>query len=324
MTCPDTKQPIDDLAIYIRQEKKRTGLTARQIRARVFAFNYPTLFTKERLESLYLAQGYSLPDFRREFGWNYEQTQFALDWFAIPKRTLSQGSKGAVSKRVRTCQERYGVDNPSQSTHVKAKKAETFVKHYGEDNVWKTKEFKESLDTYYEAKHGVSFHAFQKKRAKKVWQLKSPEERRRWLEKSILSESAQENRGWGGYNVSKPEGVISDLLAKMEIPHTRQFPLKDGRKRFFYDLHVTHANLVIEFNGDYWHANPSLYKADDVITYPWGDTFAHEIWERDQRKLDLARQRGHSVIVIWERDIQGLTDDQILDLLRSRLSTISS
>lgn len=322
MRCPNTNQEIDDLAIYIRRQKKLSGLTAKEIRFTVLRFNYPHL-DKLTLERLYLKEQYSLPDFRREYGLNYEQTQFLLDYFGIPKRGHSAAGKAAVSKREATCLRLYGKTNPSQLDDIKAKKAATFVKHYGVDNVWKTQEFKNGLDGYYMAKYGVGYNDFQIGRSSRVWQNKSPEAKAAWLEKSILSEQGRSKRIGNpeGVHVSKGETRISDLLTGMGVTHERQLCLKRGQKRFYYDLHIPSLNLIVEYNGDYWHANPTLYRADDVIPFYFAGICAKDIWEKDRVKLDLAREKGYRILVIWESETLKLTLPQLKNLIEDKIRT---
>lgn len=323
MRCPHTHQEIEDLATYIRRRKKSSGLTAREIRFEVISFNYPHL-DKPTIERLYLVERYSLPDFQREHGLNYEQTQFLLDWFGIPKRGASAAGKASVSKRETTCLQRYGKTNPSQLDEVKVKKAATFVEHYGVDNIWKTQEFKDGLDGYYMAKYGIGYGDFQTGRSRRVWENKSPEAKAAWLEKSILSEQAQDRkvRRRDGNNISKAETRISDLLTEMGVTHTRQLCLTRGKKRLYYDLHIPNLNLIIEFNGDYWHANPATYGPDDIIPFRFAGVCARDIWEKDRVKLDLAHEKGYRVLVIWERETLKLTSSQLKTLIEDRIRTV--
>jgi G:T-mismatch repair DNA endonuclease (very short patch repair protein) len=55
---------------------------------------------------------------------------------------------------------------------------------------------------------------------------------------------------------------------------------------------------VIEFNGDYWHANPNIYKDGTIIR---GRT-AIEIQQRDKKKLQTALDLGFRVLTIWEAE----------------------
>ena len=61
---------------------------------------------------------------------------------------------------------------------------------------------------------------------------------------------------------------------------------------------IKHKDCIIEFNGDYWHANPTIYQASDMIR----NTSAEQIWLNDKQKLDIARQHGFRVLVVWEYD----------------------
>ena len=52
----------------------------------------------------------------------------------------------------------------------------------------------------------------------------------------------------------------------------------------FYDID---KNKCIEFNGDYWHANPKIYNAEDVINFPGKRNIkAKDIWDKEKKRLD--------------------------------------
>jgi hypothetical protein len=82
---------------------------------------------------------------------------------------------------------------------------------------------------------------------------------------------------------------------------------------FFVDFYVPKIKYVIEFNGDYWHANPSIYGADDIIQYPGLPMAASEIWSRDKERRDSIIQSEHvdTVDIVWESEFRNL-DDVIL------------
>jgi len=56
--------------------------------------------------------------------------------------------------------------------------------------------------------------------------------------------------------------------------------------------------IVIEFNGDIFHANPLLFNKDDYI--PLIQMIAKEKWKKDRAKNFRLRRLGWQVIVIWE------------------------
>jgi len=61
--------------------------------------------------------------------------------------------------------------------------------------------------------------------------------------------------------------------------------------------------IIIEINGDYVHANPKFYKANDLIQLPKSIKYtAQEKWEADAKKIAALEAAGYKVLVIWESD----------------------
>jgi len=63
------------------------------------------------------------------------------------------------------------------------------------------------------------------------------------------------------------------------------------------------GNKVIEFNGDYWHANPKKHTADFLVGRNRKRT-AKEIWDADAKKIKLAEDAGYKVKVVWESEFK--------------------
>jgi len=61
----------------------------------------------------------------------------------------------------------------------------------------------------------------------------------------------------------------------------------------------TFNNKIIEFYGDYWHANPRRYQKSE--TFLNGKT-AQEIWDRDKIRESIIQNRGHELLIIWESE----------------------
>jgi hypothetical protein len=76
-------------------------------------------------------------------------------------------------------------------------------------------------------------------------------------------------------------------------------------KCYILDYYIEEIKVCIEFNGDYYHANPRKYPPDfefpefsksKIIT-------SKDIWEKDKLKKDLLlKEKGIKTIVIWEDD----------------------
>ena len=62
------------------------------------------------------------------------------------------------------------------------------------------------------------------------------------------------------------------------------------------------GNSIIEFYGDYWHANPRKYNSDSILHHPNNHICANDIWELDKKKVDWLLKRGYSVKIVWEYD----------------------
>lgn len=80
----------------------------------------------------------------------------------------------------------------------------------------------------------------------------------------------------------------------------------------YYVFDIKHKDVIIEFNGDYWHANPKKYDATDKIR----GKLASCIWSNDKAKLDLARSFGFRVLVVWESDYKTDKDKIINEVIK--------
>jgi G:T-mismatch repair DNA endonuclease (very short patch repair protein) len=74
--------------------------------------------------------------------------------------------------------------------------------------------------------------------------------------------------------------------------------LVDGRP---FDVYIKDKNLLIEFNGTFWHRDPRIekYKNDPLREY---------IWSHDKEKIDSATSIGYDVKVIWQMDWESCQD----------------
>ena len=73
-----------------------------------------------------------------------------------------------------------------------------------------------------------------------------------------------------------------------------------------YDVFVKEKNLIIEYNGTYWHFDPKVYDKNHYDKS--SGKYAYEIWERDKIKMENAKKYGYNVLVIWEKEWQSSSD----------------
>jgi len=291
----------------------------------------------------------SLPDIKSDYGLSYGYTSKILNILSNGRRDW----KSAVSepnkqnKYKKTVLNKYGVDNISKLKNVKEKKKKTFIKNYGVDNIFKTDDFKNTLDDIMLLKYG-------KKRITnptKISEIRNNFTKDKWdgiinktestcLEKYGVKNYAQtdefrklssvSSKIWwlsltdiekseffknNSNLVSKLEYKVREVLDKNNIFYTPQVFV--GGKS--YDIKIRNSNILIEVQGDYWHANPKKYKPNDVIPYPNNVIKkAKEVWLKDEEKKINAMKYGYNVLYLWETDINNSKnniEDLILNLL---------
>ena len=98
----------------------------------------------------------------------------------------------------------------------------------------------------------------------------------------------------------------------------KEYSLYDENGKIkFYDFR--YKNIIIEFNGDYWHGNPIIYKENDIVR---GSITAKQLWEQDQYKKELAEKHNFNILYIWENEYENdkiTTIKNILEYIKNHL-----
>jgi G:T-mismatch repair DNA endonuclease (very short patch repair protein) len=133
-----------------------------------------------------------------------------------------------------------------------------------------------------------------KKNLKKKWESGSLEYVRK-----IMSDKLKETRRLGKIKSvirSKTEKQIVNEIKKLGyiVKHSHKVDTK------ICDIFLPQLNLIIEYNGDYWHCNPSKY-SKEYFHQVKGIT-AEQLWEYDKNKIDLIKNKGYNLEVVWESD----------------------
>jgi hypothetical protein len=72
------------------------------------------------------------------------------------------------------------------------------------------------------------------------------------------------------------------------------------------DYYIKELNLVIEFYGDYWHANPKHFK-DEFFMHKSIKKTVSEIWKRDRDRIaNIASSLECAVLIVWESTARNL------------------
>lgn len=95
--------------------------------------------------------------------------------------------------------------------------------------------------------------------------------------------------------------ISQKWLDSLEIPNKyREKRIKINGKTFITDAYVPETNTVYEFNGDFWHGNPQIYKPDDINVVS-KKTFS-KLYKQTVEKANLIKKAGYLLISIWEHD----------------------
>lgn len=173
------------------------------------------------------------------------------------------------------CKEKYGTENPSELEKVKKKISD--------------------------AKKGIN-----------PWENVSDEKEKEW--KQNIGDSVSKRWKDKDYKHSVLNSIsesVCDSSAKSK-PHKEfceKLNLKDkGYKSeqqlggYIVDELNEEKGKVIEVFGDYVHANPEKYDADDIIKLPGSSYKAKEKWEHDRKKIDWLEKQGYEVVILWSSD----------------------
>ncbi|MFW6246854.1 MAG: DUF7487 domain-containing protein [bacterium] len=306
---------------HIYSCSKKTKENRREIKFDYISYNFPEISEKNVLFDYYVNKKYSLPMLKELYNIDSKSITFLLDYYGIERRNISESSiLISVNKQKKTLRKKYGVDNISQIRSVKEKKKKTTLKNYGVDNIWKHKDYSKIVEQSILHKYGIERKELMSINAKAIWENKTPDEKKRWLENSI--HSMKSIRSVVGYRVSKLENIIANLLNELSIPYETQFFIKEKNKGWkLYDFKIKNTNIIIEVNGDYWHANPKIYKQSDVIKYVYGDKTVEDIWNKDKKKQYLAESKGYVVRYIWEHDIKNLNKKELINYVLKIIKT---
>ena len=101
--------------------------------------------------------------------------------------------------------------------------------------------------------------------------------------------------------ISKSSLLLFDSLAAF-YPNllfgNNEYTITCSGKIYCVDCFLKDSNKIIEFYGDYWHANPAKFSSDAKIK----TNIAKDIWQKDKTRLTDITSYGYQVLVIWESE----------------------
>lgn len=86
----------------------------------------------------------------------------------------------------------------------------------------------------------------------------------------------------------------------------------DNFNRLNYYVDFIFGSKIIEFNGDLFHANPSIFTANDKHMSWASDRTAQYTWDMDHERIYQIKQLGYDVLTIWESDVIKNIENELL------------
>lgn len=107
-----------------------------------------------------------------------------------------------------------------------------------------------------------------------------------------------------GFRKTRIERIIEKLLVEFGVHYKYSFCLENRQ----FDFVIQEYQIIIECDGDYWHANPKFYPN------PKG-------WQLERIKIDreknlIAIRNGYRILRFWEDDILNRID-QVRNVIAS-------
>lgn len=310
--CPFCKQQMSTHLLPRHFQVKHQLTKNEAIKLRI-ELQYPLVNWEEVIKA-YL-KGESAPAVAQKWKIPSNVVDKILYLSSIGKRTLKESHKTLQYEEayLTTIREHYNVNNPSQNEDIKKKKRETSLRTTGFANrfcdpviqkkanmnavlvTW-TPEWREKYYQTLSDKYGVDNVSKVKEISKKMAEsLRSRAQKMTADERRSLTEKMRAARFALG-PCSKLELKISEILDDLNLEYVRNSKVL----QYFVDF-VFNKKTVLEIQGDFWHANPSKYKAEDLM--PVMNLTASQIWERDARKKQDLEKNGYKVFYLWESDI---------------------
>ena len=200
-------------------------------------------------------------------------------------------------KYKQTCLKRFGTENSlSKGSEIYKKRNKTVLEKYGVENVFQLDSVKQKIKNYYN-----NLTDEEKEKENKI--IKQRETTLKTIKNN-------------GSSLENGVRQILNELGKKYIyqPSGYHFNYKIENKTHWVlpDFLIEDKKIVIECQGDFWHANPKIYLADD---YMFEGHTAKDIWKKDALKKQAMENRNYTVLYIWEDDFKN-NIDKIYDILQ--------
>jgi len=294
--------------------------------------------SKEILEKLYLKDKKSVRKIAKEIGLGRNTILYYLNKYNILRRSISEANKSFYSdggkiwkagltkendKRVFIATEKMKLTKKRQKEEkikvieekIKMPLKEAINKFYWIDNLTQEKIAKSlgmpreriiRLMKEFDLSKRPNFEFISKLKGKN-----HPSYGKKWEDIYGVEEAKKlkaKRSAWGRENIikrlknnqmpfsnTKIERIMARALAKRNIPYLTQYEIDN---KFVCDFALPKHRIIIECDGDYWHANPLFYDINKLGLRQKRNT------QRDRFKNEYLKRKGWKVLRFFESDIK--------------------
>lgn len=232
-------------------------------------------------EEFWIKKGYSLEESEEKAKFEIEKNRNILKKIIKDNPEYMKGktwtSKDYWVKKGYTLEEAESTVSEKQSTFSLRK----CIEKYGEEKgieVWKSRQEKwiKTLDS------------------------KSDEEKMEILRKKTFANKAYSNISQELFFTIIENEMVDKKKCFFYLLNEEKI-LEHGKDIFKPDF--IYNNKIIEFFGNYWHANPKFYSNfEKKIRRGTKNYSVESIWKIDEYRLNFFKKNGYEVLVIWEED----------------------
>jgi len=140
--------------------------------------------------------------------------------------------------------------------------------------------------------------------------------------KDVSLGKAKGSKSSRGCSSNVSQIFFEKLDSYLSSNYTTYYQRKNGEKIFYVDkinksylldYYIEELKVSVEFNGDYYHANPKKYHKDFKFQFsPRSRIFtAEDVWEKDRIKEEhLMSEYGIRIVTVWENDYYKNKDNE--------------
>lgn len=144
-------------------------------------------------------------------------------------------------------------------------------------------------------KKALTYAQLVKKAERKALRMASPSAAKAKKAKRLKSQATKMSN-----KMTAPERVFSEMMKELEV----EFEMQKIVGKKIYDFYIPHVNMIVEVDGDYWHANPIIYEGKELNKIQLRNV------KNDKFKDVLATGHGFKIERVWEYDLNNNYNEQ--------------